>query len=922
MLEILDVSGNSLTKVRSIPEAMEFVKTAGVPADQLYIPNLDAEHPLPPSLRNVAPMMPEFPHELNPTVDQVYGQNSLRSKWIKTWNKFDINQSDAWVATEAKLVSIDETYGTGFRNLFTSIRDASRQMHNHMINLDKDPRMIKIKAAHAAIGSQVAREAVTGALEAKTITTILSDNGLIEGGKVRPEALGIAEWFQQNGTDPRYILRYRTQLHLAQRDAQKAIAETGALTIQKEIDKMIRDMHNGDVNITQEVIAQRQAQLQGDLVTRIQNFKNEPVYAKAIQRIQKQYPDFKTPEFKHGLNLLEDLFTRSDVNPQTGQVSSGGLHVLGVTEIYQRLLDPELNFDMDDFMTHHKFTPQQKELASRLKQYYFDEFTNRGIGRSAGNNSINAVINPNGKVADVGVARIWQYAPRMRTLGLELSDNAVFSEFAGTSLSEHTRNFVSMMSRIGELDNYVHDPLQAAQLWNRAYAKYKFLYPEIPKVAKALEQAKGVMSSQNAYLTAKNELESFIDRNLGKPQLPVRAAHDVYVKSLRDAGLKDNEILDRIQGASMSDVLVTYMNANILGARPDQALRDLYDATRKYFVIFGGRSGKFAKNFVSISTKGLDDSMMKRFNELKKNGSIRPADYVSMYNPLSNTDPTFTPGDTRARLGTAASEFSELAFKTSMQGPVYERVQAAAFLETYDTAHPALSKFIKGEINDKQLRKEVQLARYDIPQQERFLALAKAGKHNEAASYLAQETAHLISGSFATGNIAPKQGFFAKLYGQLQTWSLANRSPMLKVMARGEDAVDVLGINARLGITEVANLAFGAYTGMNTARYANIPVASFFITGGPMGNALNTAVQSATAAVTGGDAGQRRALSDMSAYVNTLIPFGYAAQMASDTYEELQDNDPGHAFARAVLGVKPKRKDANTEPLWKKFTGR
>jgi hypothetical protein len=918
MLEILDMSGNRVSYAKSIPEAMDFLKTVGVPENALHIPDLDVDHPLPPSLRNLAPMMPEFVNELNPTTAQVYGENSLRTKWINAFNRMDLAQ-ETFSTVEAKAVAFDETFGTGFRHLVTEIKNSSIKMHNTILRLENDPLMLEIKAQLKLIKNQAEREHVTGALNAATIDGLMKPDGLILDGDLRPEVRQIAERFVKLNIDPRRVLQYRTQLHHAENAASNSILAEAIEQVHTERSKMQAAMHRGDANITPEVIAAKEQELMQNALRKAANYKNTAVYQNAIKRIEMAFPDRVNSEFNEARTILEDLFRVEDTHIRPdgfdkngqpkfrGVVSTGGLQVLGVVEIWSRLTNPETNFNMTDYMNHHKFTPAQRKAAELLKKYYDREFTSRALQDPT-------TFNPDGTIKHMGVARIMQYAPRLRTVGLEVNDKT-FNDFAGTAQAEATRDFVSMMNRIGELDNYVHDPLQAVQLWNRAYSKYLHLYPQIPVVRQAFKNAEKLMINDPAsYKYATNEIQNFFDRNLGKPDVNTIALRNTYVKHLRDSGFSDSEIIDRIQGANMTDVLMTYMNANVLGARPDQAVRDLYDGWRKAYIFFGGkRAGVFAKNFIGVSTK-LDKALEARFKALKQSGVIRPADYLSIYNPVANTDAKFTTGDLRARAGNLATDYADVAFRTSFQGPVYERIQAAAYLEAYDNAMPAVGEFIKGAITTKQLRERVQLARYDIPQQERFLSLANSGMHKEAVAYLAQETSHVISGSFITGNIGPRNGIYAKMFGQLQTWNIANRSPMVKMMARGEDATDVFRINRRIATAEALNLTFGKLTGMNTFRYANVPVLSFFVTGTPFANALSTASQSIGAMTVGGAAAQQRAEADLKNLINLATPFGYAGQTVADAYSEFFDRGhEGHGIARTVLGIRPSKRDIQSE---------
>lgn len=889
-LVISDLDGNDLGRAKSLPEAMDYVKKAGVPAHELNSLNLDADHPLPPSLRGVGPLMPEMPHQLNPTSADVYGKG-LRGKWLDFWNAFDLNNQD-WSTAEAKLIAIDETAGTSFKNLFGVLKNETINMHKMIGDFDADPRVQRIKYLHGKLGNQASREAVTSLMQAATVDELMAPNGLLDGMTLHPDAKNVAQWFNENNIDPRRVLVYRRNLLEAELKAVQLIADKTLTSVQKAQGEIVRAMHAG---ATQSGPAALEAQIKVLLDAggeELKNYKNHPIYKSNIATINSQYP-VTDPAFQHGLNLVQDLFYRE----AQGAQYTGGANVLGMTELYDRIKTPEINKSFDDYATHFKMTSEQLALAKELRKYYDTEYVARDIGQKS--------------------AFISRYVPHMRTLGIDLSDSNLASQFGGSVLSESTKNFLSMMDRIGELDNYVRDPLQTIQLWNRAYAKYKTVYKVMPDVYKSVESVRGIVKDASHMEAAKNILEDFSDRLIGRPPRTTKLVHDTKVRQWLNRGLGREEIVDRIQGADPATIITNYMNANILGLRPDQAIRDFIDAQSRYYIFFEGkRSATFAKHFIEMST-----GKSAIFDRLREAGIVRPADYVNMYNPTSAVDPRFTLGDVKAKAANVVKDMAEVAFKTSLQGPVYERIQAAAYHESFYTAHDAVGKYIRNELTVGELRRAVGLARYDIPTQQRFLELAKT-KHLQASDYLARETAHIMSGGFVQGNIQMPQGAIGKMFGQLASYSIANRSIMTKAMARSEDAFDAVKLNTRMLGVETLKAGIGAATGINMSRYANIPVLSYIVGGGPLLNAAQGLTSAALAYgwSGGNDAQAKRAANELASYVNAVTPFGYGIQTGLDAYKELDKGHVGHAVTRAVFGLKPAQADIKKRNMWEEMS--
>lgn len=314
----------------------------------------------------------------------------------------------------------------------------------------------------------------------------------------------------------------------------------------------------------------------------------------------------------------------------------------------------------------------------------------------------------------------------------------------------------------------------------RAYYKYvKDGFDEHSGFTQALQDAQTAVRReikklpQDEQTHARNRMNEFLDTIRGYPQAGDKFAQSAVDHIFDQFGMtKAPEIRSQIV-----NLLLSTFNAAMIGARPAFGVIDL--ATGLTMSI-ARRDVAYTNRMIQAGTKArLSPEIMEA---IRKDGGISSISPIASY-----TKEQF---QQRSQLSNQVSagmmKASEVGFQLSGQPLVYETLSAGHFLTTKADAYQAITKFTRGDITWKQLKKQTFLDTHYAPVIEQFKKHVKAGQTEEAANLLGREAVQDMLGIFGDGSQPTWMGTnWGRLLGQWGNWPMWLRSSLTSGLTRG-----------------------------------------------------------------------------------------------------------------------------------------
>lgn len=393
---------------------------------------------------------------------------------------------------------------------------------------------------------------------------------------------------------------------------------------------------------------------------------------------------------------------------------------------------------------------------------------------------------------------------------------ALRNDFSGDT---RARGFYAKMARTGEIDSYETDPLRAIQRYIKSGFDVASGFQEA--VARARNFAKNEVERLPAGMRRHvlDVMENYLDDIRGFP-----GAGDTFAQEAID---KLGDILGFLKDPDLRrqwvNGLIAVTHAATIGARPVMGFFHLMTGA---MVSVAGRDLEYTERVFKQGAYAR--SHPEIMDEIRKAGAL------STISPISNFSSTeYALEEARsARFTRALEKGSEVLFKLTGLPNVFEMLSAGHYLATKADALNALTRLGRKDITWGEVAKKTFLNRYDDPIIRRFTELAKAGKTEEAASYLGTQAVDDLIGRFGNANHPYKWGTnWGRLLGQFGNWPIWLRSTVTRLASRGTVG-ERLGAIAKLSAMSWAGVQVGNALGIDLSRMNYVEGFSWW--GGPL----------------------------------------------------------------------------------------
>ncbi len=845
-------------------ESGEVVGTAYNTDEAIEIMKIMGEHPN-PVIHDAGAQIPAPPGNVQPPISQFHMQGwepeHFDQHWgsrLNQWFMKNDRHMSILSSMNARIESFDainhalageSPITTDFKNkFFNPLEEAHRLSLYHTKENLSSPIVRSYNAFVESKANKFTTADIENAghiLEAESHANLILPNGYAKGFTISQDAQDLAKFAYENKVDLTKIGLYRRKVLAAKSDFIKRAYEN---TQTNQMLGAISDA--GDA-----------------LNAQMGSMDKDPVFAADMARINNIFKPDKT--FQQAHDMVEKLYTKPD----------GSAHLAGATRLKLALDDP-MHFGMtrEDFIKQHNIRPEVAELAKRTE----------------------AMFNHFGQKFGVPDSRmLMRYMNHYRQFG-DMLDSNFINDFEAGIMDPTMKQFASSMIRTGEVANYSMNAVANLYSYIRGGTKAQYLYPAINEMTRVdgpfTSELKKVTNPKNkaqivkwadAYQRDITGQKSIDDKDWENIQVE-------HLKALKDnnggAKLTGDEIIKKMQEPSFVDTIMSLSSAGLLGARVSLAARDNIDLMQKFFTKHG-----VARTYDLAFTKVTP----AKIAELERQGFIINPEGADVYNI------------THGALSENARAISNAGFKMSGQAYYYLKNQAAVWEHTMNNTGRVLSDMDKGIISSKsEAYKKLFLNGYDVSTQKKFNAYVQDHNYDAASRTLATEEVREMVGYFTKGNQAPilnsKPG---RLFGQLGSWSMTNRSALQNILTRGTKE-EMRTRLARYVIANGALVTVGAAAGMNLGRWLLLPT-SVLNVGGPVLSSLQ-AISGALASNLGGSDAQsnftNRALLTAG---KQFIPFSYAASDVAKGVDLVQHGsgyDPVRVGLQ-MLGVPANKED-------------
>jgi hypothetical protein len=755
--------------------------------------------------------------------------------------------------------AMDSLYGTQFRGqYYFETQQAARKAKSTLTEVRKSPLYAAVENLTREVlkgaNGESRLELVTAYIETLSRDEMLMHGGLMPKWKVGQESIAIADAAFKKGVDLRNVYRWRRQLLYIENQFKMLYRRKGeeAAGIWLEQSRNLPQYVDDYTALSQDHLAQ---------VEKVQiEYLKDPKYVAAINEhnaLAQRLSNGKLREFAEISEMLNELAPGKE----------GANAMYAASRLWDTLVDPNANITRADFARKHNLTPTElklAELTSKAYALYGDKFGVQTDSRLVG------------------------YINHYRNWGDPL-DPTFTDQLAAGIQDQGVRRFVSTMFRTGEVANYVRNPLHALDAYVRTGVKATELMPVLDAWAEPSSAMLEKIRDHDARKLMAERIDGYEGALLGRPELAEKAAREVYAKVLEGHGLDPAEIAKLMESKSALDTVTNVTSASLLGARPIMALRDLTDVTVKYYSLHG-------KDRVKSMLGYLNKIDANTYKALVESGAIIDSEFRDLYN--ASTAPIKP-----SKINQLSAQAADAAFKTSYQPQMHRKVQAAVYLDARKNAISVVNDLITGKIDKQKGYAKLFMNSWDQGTFQHFDDLIASGQAEKAVHFLATSEAQRIAGISGMGNAPQGAGtFIGRVFNQLGSWTISNRSVYGRMLTRGTPA-ESRGVMRRYLISQAAIATAGAVTGFNLSTWMMTPI-SFVFTGGPLIDASETIRAAGTALAGGSEAQMNYASNQVKQAMFLPVPFGYAAR---DVYRAYQLGINGQDFgmmrpAWALLG--------------------
>lgn len=757
---------------------------------------------------------------------------------------------------------IDRTFGTNIGQELFNIREAHKVTRRRINEILESK---EVKYVENIITKNVRKEMrphITGYIETMTADQIAAPGGIAKQHTLSPQAIAFAKWMNDVSVDPHKVHLYRRMRDGIEYNAEQIAQErANAAMSLKEAENAFKDMSTEEVDkIYGEVRRMNQEKV-----------RTSPEYMEARQQLIDLHRGDK--------DFLTAVEGFDGIHPQFGVSKVGDIY--GATRYTDALREPDkFGLSRSEYAQKHGMTAKEVQAAIAVENWYKKAAREFGVPE---------------------YRQLNNYVNHYRQYG-DVENPAEILKFAQGIENEGVREFASNMVRTGEIINYQNDPLQAMQSYIRAYVKNKELYPTIDKSHKVVMKEKMKIADpdkQQQFGRNWADVESILT---GKGTLEQKAAMAVKRKQLIESGMSE---ADAVMLASQTNALDTFMNlsnASLMGGRLVMSLRDGNDAIMKKFIFHGMHR--------TVRMLSQDVMSEKSLLWLKENGIITESDFASIYDP---TVINKTPSGMIAAGSKAAATWG---YRFSGQGQLNIRVQAAASLEAIEFSLPIIEDILHRRITKEEGYKKLKLYQHDEFVKKAVDKAIAGGQSGPAVKAIAFAERDRMSGQFGMGVAPVGSGtVFGRLFGQMGTWSIQNRSILMKLATKGEMTMaERGGVYARYAISQAAVGLAAKTLGVNLSSWILSPASLVFL-GGPAVDVGKSIIAEARAELGGTDVQKDYARRQIRRNARIVLPGGYALSDIEKAYE-LATEGSGFDFRPLLQAVGvPVKKDEGYRSL-------
>lgn len=400
------------------------------------------------------------------------------------------------------------------------------------------------------------------------------------------------------------------------------------------------------------------------------------------------------------------------------------------------------------------------------------------------------------------------------------------------------RQFVSDQVRTGEINQFNTDPFTAIATYIKTGFDNIHL-KEAWDTANEYIKSESIRRHGEENYAATNffvTLDNYMKDLRGLPSAGTANANAFFAEALRGFGVQlegtpvIGKVFRRGEGAAVKlgksnlthlvNGFLSLHTASAMALRTGLGNRDFYD----YMQAYGSRVGFGRALKVLTRTNPITPEGRRIVEQLRDEGVIAKQHHIEF---------GLASESTRTKL----NRLAELGLQGSLQPMYHEWVQAAAYLDMWETVPRELGK-VKSESNPSgtqtlnQAYERIKAKTFDTPVLEEFDRLVKAEKIEEAARYLGEANALEISGRFGLGN--NPEGWRTnkgRLLTQFGNWPVFRRTQLLRGLSIGTRK-DRLGFAARHAISQAVLFGMGKTFGFDLSNWYTVP--GLFFTGSPV----------------------------------------------------------------------------------------
>lgn len=470
-----------------------------------------------------------------------------------------------------------------------------------------------------------------------------------------------------------------------------------------------------------------------------------------------------------------------------------------------------------EFAKKHKLTPVQLEVAHALDSLY------EVLAKEFGIDDNRYIIGYMNHYRDYGAGIV--------THGADLG-------FGNTT----EQKFLSELTRSGEINDYLRDPISAFEQYVVMGFKAKTKFFEAHAAAQEALDRNIRKLLQNGEVAIARSLKDRVGQYLheinGRRALDKNTDAEVMTKTVAALNrafpwLKiDKYFADRLTRAFLSA-----SETAAQGLRPVAGVRDYVGVGMNYAVRFGFERARSAL-FI-----GLDDAAVQSLidagiipdgprTRANPQQALAEAGEIPTLNAMQLIDPAAIPTGVSTRIYGGLEAAAEIGLKGSLQDRAYKRAHAGVYVDTWKRTGDALSAYAGGKIGKEAAYKKIQIDAYDVSIQKHFDGLVEQGKYHDAARFLGRVTAAETVFTYgAAGHPFGWSSNFGRLFGQFGLWGTYQLRYLSRIYSQGTFK-GIAARAARFAVILGASQLASKMTGIDFSSWFSTP-GTLIPSGGP-----------------------------------------------------------------------------------------